>query len=285
MHADQQAFGAGDACGSRALPRSERVLGPEKEPDETKVYKAAKHWQGHGDCTALDSTPDILGPGPYNFRGPDSMVAYFRHLLQRCSRDEEAALRRWLERTELSYASICSGTESPHVVLSQFREALGGAAGFIHSFSCELAAEKARHIIKTSGCSRVFVDAHTLIDGVAKDWNAPRSPDGSIGSSNIPRTVDLIIAGFPCTDISTLNIKSASSRHCVERGTHRTGGVYRSILSYAKLSLPYMIVLENVRALDFKSKSQLRSTPHLSLSSSRVPIFHHNHLQPVLLSV
>ena len=64
----------------------------------------------------------------------------------------------------------------------------------------------------------------------------------------IPHDVDILIAGFPCVDFSTLNAKK---KGMAEGG--ESGEVLHGILTYAKTHKPAVILLENVEHADWET--------------------------------
>ena len=106
------------------------------------------------------------------------------------------------------------------------------------------------------GVRRLFVDAHQLVRDSAEVATEVCDVAGLRDIEPAPRLVDLLIAGFPCTDISTLNCGAKLARSCVSAGTLRTGGVLKSIISTMRLSNVYMVMLENTRSLDHRTPAQ-----------------------------
>ena len=219
------------------LDLAQRWVGPPRAATDVRVWKMSKDWQGHRHAPALDRTPDILtegGTGRYNWRGWDSMVAYFDHLLDRTTSEQCHGLSRWLQRLQIHYCSICCGSGQSTLIMKQFQEALhkklGVDANIVHSFSCEIEADKQRHSLKTVNPKVLFKDAHSLSGTYAADAALSEAD----ATSPVPRYMDLVLAGFPCQDVSTLNPAMSAASSCCRDGSHRTGGIFRSIVSFAK---------------------------------------------------
>ena len=64
---------------------------------------------------------------------------------------------------------------------------------------------------------------------------------------DIPKSVDILVAGFPCVDFSTLNPKR---KRMAENG--ESGEVLRAIMNYAKKYGPAVILLENVEHAEWE---------------------------------
>ena len=208
-----------------------------------------RDWEGYGHSPAFDSVPELLGSGglgdsdSYTGNGWSAMVRYFEHLIGRASSEQQQGLGRWLQRMQIHYCSICCGSGATVLLLKQFQEALTSTTGYQarlqHDFSCEADVAKQRHLLATISPHILFTDAHDLVhdSGFATDAVLGL---GESKRSRVPTFMDLVLAGFPCQDVSSLNTGSANARDCCASGCLRTGGVFRSILSFAKLKKAWL---------------------------------------------
>ena len=71
------------------------------------------------------------------------------------------------------------------------------------------------------------------------------------GSEVLVPPCDLLIAGFPCTDVSGLNpgSLSESTRRTIRDASKRTGSVFSNLVEYLRKHQPKLLVLENVTKL------------------------------------
>ena len=231
-----------------------------------------------------DSVPQIPGPSPcstavvvplvsniqsafpgataYSGNGQERMIIFFSRMFDRLTPLEIASLSRWLRRTSLQLGTVCSGTDCPVLVCQAMRVALlrrGLTLHFEHCYSCELNPEKRAFL------QRHFRDLQHLycdIDDIAAlHWTpAPVQAPDAQQQGNKPTPVpdhNMLVGGFPCTDVSTLHCASGTQEHrqCVLNGSLRTGGVFDAII---RLILHHQLdygLLENVAALAIKDDS------------------------------
>ncbi len=135
----------------------------------------------------------------------------FKFFMRRSTSAELADLAAWLTHecpNPLRIGTVCSGSDSPLLVLKAFESAAAeelGASSFRvqHEFSCERLQPKASFIMQMfPECQRVFRDAEEMASPSAYDWKS--GGQVQVGSA------DMVLAGFPCTDSSRLNPRSAS---------------------------------------------------------------------------
>ena len=93
----------------------------------------------------------------------------------------------------------------------------------------------------------LFVDVKELGNGTAHDLRA-KTDRGCPGTSVVP-SVDMFIAGFPCTDVSRLNILKEHSANTIKTSSLRTGSCFRGITEYVHRHKPRWITMENGEGL------------------------------------
>jgi hypothetical protein len=69
------------------------------------------------------------------------------------------------------------------------------------------------------------------------------------GNTVIIPWVQLLVAGFPCTSRSRLNVHSAANCGCVQQGAHATGEGFGLILAFISKHRPCLLLFENVKEL------------------------------------
>lgn len=152
-----------------------------------------------------------------------------------------SALRRLRGRV-INVATMCSGTESPLLFLQMLNEALQAlgepSLPTMHSFSAEIDTTKQAYIERNFHPRVLFRDARQL-----GDEEATTATTAYGAEEYIPRVVDMLIAGFVCKDISSLN---NSKKTVDDQG--ETGDTWRAIYYYAKRFQPSIVLLENVKS-------------------------------------
>lgn len=138
--------------------------------------------------------------------------------------------------------TMCSGTEAPIIALeliSKSLEKLGHPNIKIdHPFSWEIEEVKQAFIERNFQPPIIFRDVRDVIaDGALKATTAYGSEE------EIPRDLDILVAGFVCKDLSLLNNNKKSMEDDGE-----TGDTFRAIHAYANRFRPTIILLENVRS-------------------------------------
>ena len=126
--------------------------------------------------------------------------------------------------------TMCSGTESPMLVARALRQALAtvGICDWDPSLGfCSDSDKHVRsflhHMVRPSF---LFPDCKALV--------ASHALDDSNTLVKVP-AVHLLVAGYPCPDVSRLNAEAKASRPLVMQGRLRTGGVFKEgILGYCK---------------------------------------------------
>jgi hypothetical protein len=142
----------------------------------------------------------------------------------------------------INVATMCSGTESPLLFLQMLSEALdarGEAPLRVkHHFSAEIDATKQAYIERNFHPPILFRDVRQLGD---EDATTATTAYGA--EEEIPGDLDILIAGFVCKDLSSLN-----SRKKTVDDQGETGDTWRAIYFYAKRSKPGIVLLENVKS-------------------------------------
>ena len=113
-------------------------------------------------------------------------------------------------------------------------------------FSCEIVPYKQDFIKAFARPPLLFADVSCLGDD--------RAADVLSGCFRHVPFVDVVIAGFACTDVSRMNSAAGSSRDCVRKRSLRTGGTFAGVYDYVKSMGPPVVILENVMAIDDKGK-------------------------------
>ncbi|KAF9696594.1 hypothetical protein EKO04_005577 [Ascochyta lentis] len=150
-------------------------------------------------------------------------------------------LRKLAERP-INVATMCSGTESPLLFLQLLSEALEAKQhpplNVEHNFSAEIDATKQAYIERNFHPPILFRDVRQLGDDTATTATTAYGAE-----EQIPGNLDILIAGFVCKDLSSLN-----SRKKTVDDQGETGDTWRAIYYYAKRFQPSIVLLENVRS-------------------------------------
>lgn len=147
-----------------------------------------------------------------------------------------------LDGRPINVATMCSGTESPLLVLQMLDEALRakgmGSLPVKHHFSAEIDATKQAYIERNFRPRILFRDVREL-----GEENATTATTAYGADEPIPGNLDILVAGFVCKDLSSLN----SKRKTVD-DQGETGDTWRAIYHYAKHFQPGIVLLENVKS-------------------------------------
>ncbi len=142
--------------------------------------------------------------------GQDYLLGLLHRFVARSAEADVAALQSWLASTvrgSLTVGTICSGSDSPLLcfeALGSIAETDWGIAFRIsHEFACEHAESKAAFLQELwPDYKNIFRDAESMGLPGNFDFRSQRPKD-------VPK-VQVLLAGFPCTDSSRLNAKSAT---------------------------------------------------------------------------
>jgi site-specific DNA-cytosine methylase len=147
-----------------------------------------------------------------------------------------------LDGRPINVATMCSGTESPLLFLQLLSEALAAKSETTlqikHHFSAEIDATKQAYIERNFHPPKLFRDVRQLGDETATTATTAYGAE-----EPIPGALDILVAGFVCKDLSSLN-----SRKKTVDDQGETGDTWRAIYFYAKRFQPSIVLLENVRS-------------------------------------
>ena len=157
---------------------------------------------------------------------------------------------------EPSYASFCSGCESPALAFRSLNWYLNGQLNWTHAFSCEVDARKAKFIEQAFNVPLCFKDVCHLFRKSAYCWRA---------DDNKPVPVDDIdggIGGFVCKDVNTLNARSNFDALQKRKTSKKTAATFYAICKWLKRAMVgrqfKYLLLENVCGVDMKKRSHVK---------------------------
>jgi len=179
-----------------------------------------------------------------NLQGLDNVVmqndevlstpeAMFRDIAKTFSLD---LLKPLLGAVPVSYATMCSGTESPIMAMQMFSDACeelyGSALNYDHRFSCEIDPTKQGYIYRNFDVKLLFRDIQELGGHDAHTaWNSLET---------VP-SADAAVAGTSCVDFSSMNGK----RKAIDEGGE-SGDTFQGLLEWVKVHRPILVCNENV---------------------------------------
>jgi hypothetical protein len=156
-------------------------------------------------------------------------------LLDRLSSDEIAALVKFVQAHPIDLATLCSGSECPVLAMEAISRALEvhGQFKVEHVMSSEKSAPK-RDFIRAMfpDLKYLFGDLNELTRGPSKNY-AELALDGKPTLMNPPDFTGLA-AGFPCTDVSSMNPNAMHNRKTVEAKVGATGSAFAGICDLLK---------------------------------------------------
>ena len=148
----------------------------------------------------------------------------------------------------ISVGSICTGTEivgKTLELISQYWLAMYNVNAKVNLlFQCEKDVDKQGHVQAHCPAKYLFADA--------KDMRKTRAVDVMSGEKVVIPWVTLLCAGFPCTSRTSLSSKAKNNVNCVQGAFGSTGEVFSDIWQYIKMSVPKLVILENVVPLEAK---------------------------------
>ena len=178
---------------------------------------------------------------------------------------------------QLSWGSCCSGSEGVRFVadaLNHIFSQEGSACQLKHAFSCELHPEKKKWISFVNSCGKVVVDrvltgavASDTAENVVEQAGLPcifnnildlGGPSGTAecwqhaGLCRAP-SVDVLVLGTSCKDMSRANPSSAVRRETVLQQQTSKGGsaqTFRGFLLYLDARRPPIVLFENVDSME-----------------------------------
>ena len=219
----------------------------------------------------MESVPeDYVGPDQLDYLGeassiqrqvdtpgPNMVTDFADVLLRRVEEHTRHMCFSWVGMIQpLTICTMCSGTDSPVLALlaiARAMNAFGVPCAVDHLFSAEINPRKQKFLKKVFPTLRqLFCSVHDIKGTHAK--NLLTDAFVSIAGGMI------VIAGFPCTDISSLNCAAKRNRGTVRRGNLRTGSCLHSILAYvaAHSDEVRILILENVKGLAGKDLNALK---------------------------
>ena len=161
------------------------------------------------------------------------------------------------QELSLTWATCCSGSEGVHFVVEAMNEAMrdhGLKVHLKHKFSCEANKDKRawiRQVLTSTciaesmtaesadGCGCIFEDIAALGQGEAACSNHERCCP--------VETVDLLVVGTSCKDLSRANASRVSHESPVLEQSSSKGGsaqTYHGFLSYVRTHRPNFILLD-----------------------------------------
>lgn len=152
--------------------------------------------------------------------------------------------------TALRVGTLCSGTDSPIVVMKNLEKTLGLKVD--HTFSCEFDTKKQQWITDN------FPDLKLLFKDVKE---VGKSEDGMAlnvisGEREKVPEVDLVIAGFVCKSVSSENNDRHKYKSCIDKGIGSTGETFSGVEAYVKRYSPKVVICENVAGLAKRNKGK-----------------------------
>ena len=209
------------------------------------------------------ATRRVLAPRSFDESGSEILVDFVDEtIIKMKSEHRDALLKQLTSVTDFGGAvrtlgTMCSGTECPVLVHRAVRLAARRHSvhfQFEHVFSCDK-SETVQRFIKTifaGHVKKLFRDTAEVASP------SKRAPDlMTDGEDSFVDTVLELIAGFPCTDVSSLCVGAKENREVIKDGAARTGGVFADILQYLSTHKKVeSLLLENVKGLGSKKKGQ-----------------------------
>ena len=180
---------------------------------------------------------------------------FLRRCLQRLEIAEHldeyvvAAVASW---PDLHLGTMCSGTDCPVMVYEDLKAVLaekGIEWTFVHCFSSEKATGK-RSFIRQVFQKRILA-MYTDMCLMTRDELPDVVEDEKVFRLSKVGGVTVLIAGFPCTVVSGLNMYAATTfnKNTIKSGQGATGKCFHSIIAYAEKHGVKIIILENVPGL------------------------------------
>lgn len=172
---------------------------------------------------------------------------------------KEAVAAACAEGRALRVGSMCSGTDSPIVVMKKLATALKNKLRVEHTFSCEFDPRK-REWIKENfpELKLLFGDVNELKSGQATNWLTEELV-------KVPK-VDVVIAGFVCKSVSSENNEREQFANCIEEACGKTGETFDGVIGYVNKYKPSIVICENVRGLVIKNKGAEPVIHHVKAS-------------------
>ena len=164
---------------------------------------------------------------PFAVNGSEALTSFVDRVLDKLPRAELVKFCKYLAAHGAnSVGSMCSGTDSPLLVLRALKESVGRKSGLAwpisHGFSVEKEKKK-RHFLRRmfdQQLERLYHDCTSMMQADPHcDVNARPMP--------VP-PVQMLYAGFPCQDVSRMHKDCKRRRLEVAQGRLRTGTVFKA---------------------------------------------------------
>ena len=202
----------------------------------------------------------VLAPRSFDESGSEILADFIDETIIKMKSEHRDALLQQLGACAVAVRTLgtmCSGTECPVLVQRAVRlAALRHSVHFQfeHVFSCDK-SETVQRFIKTvfaGHVKKLFRDTAEVASP------SKRAPDlMTDGEESFVDTVLELIAGFPCTDVSSLRVGAKENREVIKDGAARAGGVFADILQYLGIHQKVeSLLLENVKGLGAKKAGQ-----------------------------
>ena len=203
---------------------------------------------------ALEHGAPRTSIGSFELHGEAQLRDWVVRCINSLPTTERDPLLRYVSHMQFSLGTLCSGTDSPALVMKVALQAMlreGGderheasaAAKFTHAFSCEKNPWKRKFILRMfcgggggggHELQRLFCDAQEVAAG------SPLHDEVSGGLAPCPRPSEVtdMAVGFPCQDVSKLNVNRGTNLTVVRDGSKRTGLVYVSLMKFLRSEGP-----------------------------------------------
>ena len=164
---------------------------------------------------------------------------------------------------KLTWGSCCSGSEGLHYVVEAVNEVLHGKVAMEHKFSCEIDQKKrawVKNVLENGSLFPEKDSAPQALPGNGCIFQDIQKMDQKFArcdrhNKDCPvSTVDVLLLGTSCKDLSRANSSVDRSRLVLAQGTSRGGSAqtYKGFVQYVRTYKPLVIVYENVDAIDDK---------------------------------
>lgn len=170
---------------------------------------------------------------------------------------------------DIKLASACSGTDAPVTVwkelVRQLQEDWNSSVTFEHSLSAEMNPRK-RHFLRHTreGMRALFGDVRELKGADAVDYLKGDSAKKSKHRTKVP-DVNVLISGFPCKSVSSLNSQRAFNRSVVKDHAGNTGSAFGGLVDFLKEHG------DGVRMVLFENVVGLAAPPNDETTGERLP--------------
>ena len=188
----------------------------------------------------------------------DGLEGVAAQMLQRLAESDRLALQANLvKHGSISLGTMCSGTDvcahGASACVDAFNKQFGldRPARLLHRYSCEIKQAKQAFILAFSDPDNLFNDCTCM--------HQFRCHDVKSGSLRPVPAVNVLVAGFACTDVSHMNARRKDARGCINTKSKRTGSTFGGVSDYCRIYRPQLVILENVQALDDRSPDEASS--------------------------